>query len=179
MYFLLQPTVSAARIGTNITTHWNPLISSLTMESVCTDLRWLWTESVPRIIVTSWQIPVIWSVNWISKKELSIGVSTSTHPDKPIIRYFSEYLNSKGSDPTHAFYNGLTSFNGSWWWDQPNGMPMWPLSPYSGAAPQRAGCVADMKYSDGTYSWTPISCTNLFRFLCESVACDTDNYCEF
>ncbi|EFP11638.1 CRE-CLEC-66 protein [Caenorhabditis remanei] len=90
-----------------------------------------------------------------------------------------EYLNSKGSDPTHAFYNGLTSFNGTWWWDQPNGMPMWPLSPYSGAAPQRAGCVADMKYSDGTYSWTPISCTNLFRFLCESVACDTDNYCEF
>ncbi|CAO4364670.1 unnamed protein product [Caenorhabditis nigoni] len=88
-----------------------------------------------------------------------------------------EYLNSNGS-ATHAFYNGLTSFNGTWWWDQPNGMPMWPLDPSSGAAPQRAGCVADMKYSDGTYSWTPISCTNLFRFLCESVACDTDNYCD-
>uniref|UniRef100_A0A8R1DRN3 C-type lectin domain-containing protein n=1 Tax=Caenorhabditis japonica TaxID=281687 RepID=A0A8R1DRN3_CAEJA len=75
-----------------------------------------------------------------------------------------EYLNAKGSNPTNAFYNGLTYYNGSWWWDQPTGMPLWPLNPNSGAAPTRAGCVVDMKYSDGTISWTPISCGNMFRF---------------
>ncbi|CAB03059.1 C-type lectin domain-containing protein [Caenorhabditis elegans] len=89
-----------------------------------------------------------------------------------------DYLNSKGIT-INAFYNGLTNYNGTWWWDQPSGQPLWPLNPNSGAPPQRSGCVVDMKYSDGSISWTPISCTSFFRFLCESVACDTDNYCEF
>ncbi|CAI2334830.1 unnamed protein product [Caenorhabditis sp. 36 PRJEB53466] len=81
-----------------------------------------------------------------------------------------DYLNEKASNRTNAFYNGLTYLNGSWFWDQPDGMPLWPLNPNSGAAPPRSGCVADMKYSDDTIDWTPISCANLFRFLCESVA---------
>ncbi|KAF1763887.1 hypothetical protein GCK72_003833 [Caenorhabditis remanei] len=92
--------------------------------------------------------------------------------------YNFAYLNSISASPVNAFYNGLVTLNGVWFWDQPDGRPMLPLDPNSGAAPQRSACVADMKYSDGTTAWTPVSCTNKFRFICEKVACDTDNYCE-
>ncbi|PIC44860.1 hypothetical protein B9Z55_005079 [Caenorhabditis nigoni] len=88
-------------------------------------------------------------------------------------------LNSMSSSPINAFYNGLINLNNVWFWDQPDQKPLQPLDPNSGAPPARAACVADMKYSDGTTAWTPVSCANNFHFLCEKVACDTDNYCEY
>uniref|UniRef100_A0A1I7T3T4 C-type lectin domain-containing protein n=2 Tax=Caenorhabditis tropicalis TaxID=1561998 RepID=A0A1I7T3T4_9PELO len=88
------------------------------------------------------------------------------------------YLNSISKKPVNAFYNGLISLNNAWYWDQPNGQQMKALDPNSGAPPARSACVADMKYSDGTTAWTPVSCGNSFRYICEQVACDTDNYCE-
>ncbi|CAI2334842.1 unnamed protein product [Caenorhabditis sp. 36 PRJEB53466] len=87
-----------------------------------------------------------------------------------------EYINNVPKQPVNAFYNGLTNLNGAWFWDQPTNQPLIALDPNSGSPPPRSGCVADMKYSDGTTSWTPVSCSNQFRFLCESPACDTDNY---
>lgn len=86
-------------------------------------------------------------------------------------------LNSISSQPVNAFYNGLMSINTGWYWDQPSNRPLIALDPNSGAPPARAACVADMKYSDGTTAWTPVSCGNSFRYICEKVACDTDNYC--
>ncbi|CAB03057.1 C-type lectin domain-containing protein [Caenorhabditis elegans] len=87
-------------------------------------------------------------------------------------------VNSDSTKPVNAFYNGLLNLNGNWYWDQPNDRSPIPLDPNSGAPPTRNACVADMKYSDGTTAWTPVSCANNFRFICEQVACDTDNYCD-
>ncbi|CAL2030934.1 unnamed protein product [Caenorhabditis brenneri] len=88
------------------------------------------------------------------------------------------YINAVSPQPVNAFYNGLLNINNAWYWDQPNGQQLKALDPNSGAPPARSACIADMKYSDGTTAWTPVSCTNSFRFICERVACDTDNYCE-
>ncbi|KAF1765179.1 hypothetical protein GCK72_005131 [Caenorhabditis remanei] len=105
------------------------------------------------------------------------NLATEFNEEKRKFNY--KFLNNNIDGTTvSSYYNGLTSENGTWYWDQPKGKPMIPLDPSSGSISTTSGCVADIKYSDGSISWTPISCSNSFNFLCEAVACDTDNYCD-
>ncbi|PIC44122.1 hypothetical protein B9Z55_004600 [Caenorhabditis nigoni] len=88
-----------------------------------------------------------------------------------------DFITSHGSKTVGSYYNGLISQNGSWYWDQPDGMPLLPLDPSSGSVSAKSGCVADVKYSDGSIAWSPISCGNRLPYICEMPTCDTDFYC--
>lgn len=88
-----------------------------------------------------------------------------------------DFITNKGAKTIASYYNGLISQNGSWYWDQPNGKPLLPLDPSSGSVSASSGCVADVKYSDGSIAWSPISCSNRLPYLCEMASCDTDFYC--
>ncbi|EGT51751.1 hypothetical protein CAEBREN_12317 [Caenorhabditis brenneri] len=88
-----------------------------------------------------------------------------------------DFISSHGSKTVASYYNGLYSLNGTWYWDQPDGKDLLPLDPSSGTVSAKSGCVADVKYSDGSIFWTPISCGNRLPYLCEMPSCDTDFYC--
>lgn len=88
-----------------------------------------------------------------------------------------KFINSQSSKSVDSYYNGLVSQNGSWFWDQPDGMPLLPLDPSSGSVSAKSGCVADVKFSDGSIAWSPISCGNRLPYICEMATCDTDFYC--
>uniref|UniRef100_A0A1I7TAB9 C-type lectin domain-containing protein n=1 Tax=Caenorhabditis tropicalis TaxID=1561998 RepID=A0A1I7TAB9_9PELO len=88
-----------------------------------------------------------------------------------------DFITNHGTKKVDSYYNGLVSQNGSWFWDQPKGKPLLPLDPSSGSVSTSSGCIADIKYSDGSISWAPISCGYRLPYLCEVSTCDTDFYC--
>ncbi|UMM16264.1 hypothetical protein L5515_013354 [Caenorhabditis briggsae] len=107
---------------------------------------------------------------------LPSNLATEFNEDKRKFSY--KFINSFDDDSINSYWNGLISENSTWYWDQPKGQPLIPLDPSSGSISTSTGCVADVKHSDGSVAWTPISCSNSFYFLCEAKACDTDNYCD-
>ncbi|PIC44123.1 hypothetical protein B9Z55_004601 [Caenorhabditis nigoni] len=107
---------------------------------------------------------------------LPSNLATEFNEDKRKFNY--KFINSFDDDSINSYWNGLTCENSTWYWDQPKGQPLVPLDSSSGSISASTGCVADVKHSDGSVKWTPISCSNLFYFLCEAKACDTDNYCD-
>ncbi|UMM16263.1 hypothetical protein L5515_013353 [Caenorhabditis briggsae] len=107
-----------------------------------------------------------WPIN--SGNLFGICVASLNQNDYQLDARKCYFITSHGSETVGSYYNGLVSQNGGWYWDQPDGMPLLPLDPSSGSVSAKSGCVADVKYSDGSIAWSPISCGN---------TCDTDFYC--
>uniref|UniRef100_A0A1I7UTE8 VWFA domain-containing protein n=1 Tax=Caenorhabditis tropicalis TaxID=1561998 RepID=A0A1I7UTE8_9PELO len=89
-----------------------------------------------------------------------------------------------GFHPPLSYHIGLNQVLGKWVWDQPQGLPQIPLQSYSDWNPmfpiQSSSMNGVENFQNGQMTgWQNIDQLKVStNYICESYACDTDNYCD-
>lgn len=88
------------------------------------------------------------------------------------------------SEP-YKYHIGLHFINQGYFWEQPVGFPLVPLSqslyPLDPKPASTIQCVSNYENTESKEEqWQNVNCFNEFRpYLCEVAACDTENFCAW
>ncbi|CAO4363291.1 unnamed protein product [Caenorhabditis nigoni] len=83
----------------------------------------------------------------------------------------------------YAYHIGLYRFNGAWYWDQPTGLiSVRDYENWGDGYPNQLDQTwAGMNFetSENLMKWKNVDSMNVeSSYICETAACDTDNYCD-